>query len=113
MVEASSVTEPPRTRWCGTNPFARGMLPAGSTMAKPPTDAGVALVGLVQSSLRRGHWRVALRRFEMAQAASVALPDPVRSECVGLMELLTSRELQRIKKDAVVWAQWVRFRTCT
>src|SRR5882762_7860049 len=52
---------------------------------KVPHDTRAAIVDLLATSLERGHWRVALRRFLMLRACNLDVPDRYNARCKELV----------------------------
>ena len=62
---------------------------------------------LARESLNRGHWRVALRRVLMLEAAGQPLQDDLRQSLQRLLPLLSASEHRRMNDAAKRWAQMV------
>lgn len=69
-----------------------------------------ALISLVRASLRRGHWKVALRRLLMLEARGHAIPDDLQTTTQALMARCAQKELEKMQADAWVWGLMVRRR---
>lgn len=77
---------------------------------RPAPSSTIALVRLLQDSLRHGHWRVAVRRFRMLEAANMEIPDDLFGTCRALSEKMTAREMDAIERDALAWAMCLTMR---
>jgi aspartate 1-decarboxylase len=55
------------------------------------------------TSLERGHWRVALRRFLMLRARDFDIPDSYKTRCEALMSACPARDLRRIQDQVQSW----------
>lgn len=68
-------------------------------------DGLQALKRLLRDSLRKGHWRVACRRYLMLGAAGSAVSPELRSECERLLMGLSPGQLQAMRASAAQWAE--------
>jgi hypothetical protein len=59
---------------------------------------------MLEASLARGHWRVAVRRYAMLTASGQPISRDLRARCVKLAGRMTSRELAQVFADARNWA---------
>lgn len=71
-------------------------------------ERGVELLKLLSRSLEKGHWKVAVRRFQMLLEFDCDIPDKERIECEGLISQLSQRERSKIVQDVQAWAAFVR-----
>jgi hypothetical protein len=58
------------------------------------------LLALLQDSLEKGHWKVALRRFLMLRSFELAVPVELEKVCERFMERCPDRELARMHQSA-------------
>lgn len=58
------------------------------------------LLALLQDSLKKGHWKVALRRFLMLRSFELAVPVELEKVCERFMERCPDRELARMHQSA-------------
>jgi 3-methyl-2-oxobutanoate hydroxymethyltransferase len=63
----------------------------------------VVLLELLATNLRRGHWRVAIRRFLMLVACGVDVPDAHKGVCEALLGTCPPRDLRRIRDGVQSW----------
>lgn len=110
---------PPATCWQGVSPFGDpprqiGSDAAARTRMRPKSrepkvlqkrrSDNRGLVAMLEESLARGHWRVALRRYAMLNASGQPVPVGLRARCKPLAALMTRRELAQVIADALEWA---------
>lgn len=62
-----------------------------------------ALLALLEHSLRRGHWRLAVRRYLMLRAQSHEVPPDCCERCERLIAAASRRELGRIRQQVHEW----------
>ncbi|WP_288251528.1 hypothetical protein [uncultured Hydrogenophaga sp.] len=79
-------------------------LPAPKNLGEP---SAAALLELLRESLCRGHWKVAVRRYQMLLVAGVPVPMEERQACEQHTARIGSRELGRIRMDVSGWAKLV------
>lgn len=118
---ASGESYRPMTRWCHPHPY----LAAGGAQPSPPSPPAApapvprparwraqrsrhdVLLALLDDSLARGHWRVALRRFVMLLACGYEVPAHQRALCELHRERCRERELRKMEADAQAWLRCV------
>jgi hypothetical protein len=66
-------------------------------------ETNAVLVELLATSLRRGHWRVAIRRFLMLVACGVDVPEADKAACEALLSTCPERDLRRISDGVHSW----------
>lgn len=66
-----------------------------------------ALLALLQDSLEKGHWKVALRRFLMLRSFGLSIPDEQATVCEQFMARCPGRELARMHQSAIDWVAMV------
>lgn len=71
-------------------------------------ERSVELLRLLSHSLERGHWKVAVRRFQMLLEFDCDIPDSERAACEALISQLSPRERSKIVQDVKAWAVFVR-----
>ena len=86
------------TRWIGGPPVWPG---SDSATATPSLGA---LSRLLMDSLRRGHRKVAVRRFLMLRACRSAVAADARAACEATISTLPVAELRRMTDAAQAWA---------
>jgi hypothetical protein len=57
----------------------------------------------MESALRRGYWRVAIRRFLILQACELEVPDHVHQEMSALMAACPAADLRRMTWQVGAW----------
>jgi hypothetical protein len=100
----------PQTRWCGPHPWApQAVEPSASRRPRRPVERGRrdVLLDLLEQSLRKGHWRVAVRRFLMLAACGFEVPADQRSRCEAYLRDCPARDLQKMRSDVGAWQQCV------
>ena len=65
---------------------------------------------MLEASLARGHWRVAVRRYAMLAASGQPISRDLRERCTKLAGRMTSRELAQVFADARNWAAFAGVR---
>jgi hypothetical protein len=100
----------PKTLWCGPSPFrAEGAASSITLQRRDESQASAqtrdALIELLTHSLKRGHWRVALRRFAMLANAGFDVPVTLKQECDLLAARLSPREMTKMVADARAWTE--------
>jgi hypothetical protein len=71
-------------------------------------ETGAVLLEMLTTSLRRGHWRVAIRRFLMLLACGVEVPDVCRNPCEALLLACPKRDLIRIREHVQSWVEMLQ-----
>jgi hypothetical protein len=66
-----------------------------------------ALLRLLRTSIRRGHWRVACRRYLMLRECGAAVPAECQLECESLLQRCSPAQLLHMQMDARSWAATV------
>lgn len=61
------------------------------------------LVLQVEASLKRGYWRLAIRRFLMLQAYEFEVPEELREELTALIAACPAADLRRIRWQVGAW----------
>lgn len=69
----------------------------------PREEQRRALLALLDHSLKRGHWRLAVRRYLMLRAQSHEVPPPHAESCERLIASASRRELGRIRQQVHDW----------
>jgi hypothetical protein len=65
---------------------------------------------MLEASLARGHWRVAVRRYAMLTASGQPISRDLTERCEKLAGRMTSRELEQVFADARNWAAFAGVR---
>lgn len=63
-----------------------------------------ALIALLEHSLRRGHFKLVVRRWLMLQACGYDVPEPLRAPCDSALQRCRPAELARIREAVDRWA---------
>jgi hypothetical protein len=93
-----------RTKWAGGPPSWSAALVSVRRASARETNP---LVQLVESSLAKGHWKVALRRYSMLKAVGVEVDGDLVATCERMFDRCTPCEVRRITGDAACWARFV------
>lgn len=109
----------PATAWRFPHPYGT-QEPAVCAEDAPPAAAPPAravphrlphrrevLLALLQESLMRGHWRVALRRYLMLRGCGFEIPEGERRRCEAYLARCKAAELRRMQADARAWLRFV------
>jgi len=111
----------PATRWCQPHPFgqeawrpepeaqcerrtATGWATTGSC-AEPSRDE--VLLHLLDQSLARGHWKLALRRYLMLLACGCEVPAAQREACERHLHRCEPRGLRKMEEDVRAWSRCI------
>ena len=66
-------------------------------------ETSEVIVDQLATSLERGHWRIALRRFLMLRASDFDIPDQYKARCEALMAACPTRDIRRIQDQVQSW----------
>jgi hypothetical protein len=108
----------PATRWClphsqlqeiwQREPDAQGERLA---VLRLPRAAGRSrqevLLDLLQESLARGHWKLALRRYLMLLACDCEVPAAQRAICERHLRRCPPRGLRKMEEDVRAWSRCI------
>lgn len=100
-----ALTFTPATHWQLARPVRRR---AGNLLGKPTPEQSAALLQLMRESLKKGHWKVAVRRFYMMVEFGCSIPDEELETCRAFAAQMDGRELKRVREDVRAWAHFVR-----
>lgn len=63
------------------------------------------LLQMLVTSLDRGHWKVACRRYLMLVAGGWPVPRPLRLACQARLRRCAEAEREKMLRDAQTWAR--------
>lgn len=111
-----TATAPVATRWCGQPPSAAADVRKPATYRRPPAsaprfhepphDLGTALVRLLQTDVRRRHWRIAIRHFLMLTACGYEVPEALEEQCMRWAGTCAPGEFEKISARVAAWHGW-------
>ncbi|CAD5371447.1 hypothetical protein RA210_U150090 [Rubrivivax sp. A210] len=86
------------------------MQSSGRTMGEAVIGVASAdeLLASLAASLRRGHWRVACRRYLMLRASGTTISERHGAEFDSLLDRCMAHERARMQRDAAAWAQMLQ-----
>ncbi len=67
----------------------------------------------LDENLRRGYWKVALRRYLMMRASGLAVPAGLAERCRSRMENCPPAELVKITQGVSAWSAFLHQREFT
>jgi hypothetical protein len=120
MAHEASEAYRPATRWCPPHPF--GQQPWRSEPEAPCGHRTVTrwsverdaersrrevLLDLLEQSLKRGHWKLALRRYLMLLACGCEVPSPQRAACERHLRRCEPRGLRKMEEDVRAWSRCI------
>jgi hypothetical protein len=105
-MQAASPGYRPATRWCGPSP-GRSAAVAPVRAAARPRGRREVLLQLLDESLARGHWKLAVRRFLMLLACDCDVPAEQRSRCEFHLARCREGELRKMEADVQAWRRCV------
>ena len=121
MPHEATDTYRPATRWCLPHPFgqeawrresetqcgerAAPRWPAARARAERSRDE--ILLDLLEQSLARGHWKLALRRYLMLLACGGEVPAAQRAACERHLRRCEPRGLRKMEDDVRAWSRCI------
>lgn len=97
-----------KTRWIFPPPWADRGREEKSSSVRVAWDAE-HLIGLARQSMACKHYRVAMQRSFMLEAAGIAMPQDLEDLVNRMWPDLPRREQARINSSALSWALFVRY----
>ena len=111
----------PATRWCLPHPFGQEpWQPASEAQCgrratiRPPLartrierSRHEVLLDLLEESLARGHWKLAVRRYLMLLACGCEVPEAPRAACERHLRRCEPRGLRKMEDDVRAWSRCI------
>jgi len=111
----------PATRWCLPHPFdqewrqreSEGQCGRRATSRPPVARQRIersrheVLLDLLEQSLARGHWKLAVRRYLMLLACGGEVPAAQRAACERHLRRCEPRGLRKMEDDVRAWSRCI------
>ena len=121
MLHEATEAYRPATRWCQPHPFGpepwrsepqaqcerRTATRWATAGPRAERSRDAVLLDLLQQSLARGHWKLALRRYLMLLACGCEVPAAQREACERHLRRCEPRGLRKMEEDVRAWSRCI------